>query len=140
MKKVKINLTKLKRSILSKNGGEYHNPQPKVHNTGLNRPPTLQQQIQRLLKNEMSLAAEKNDMETFDESNDFDITDEFDQSELESSYQLLQEEIPDTVKEKEIKKQARPLESVEASEHRPKNEGKAEVSPEPKPEVETDKK
>lgn len=68
-------LSKLKRSMLDENGRETPNPRPKDVAIGL-RPPSLQEQIQRLIKVELSEQMQKQGAETFEEANDFEVDDE----------------------------------------------------------------
>lgn len=73
-------------------GREYPNPK-KLVLTGISRPPTLKEQIQRVLRTELSRQADEQGFETFEESQDFDIEEE---SEPLSGYELneMVEEVP----------------------------------------------
>lgn len=58
-------------------GKELNNPVPVVLATGLNRPLTLAQQIDRILHHRLSREASRQGFETLEESEDFDIDDDF---------------------------------------------------------------
>lgn len=136
------NKSKITTALLTPGGSEINNPNPKILAAGIGRPATLQEQIQRCLRQELSTRSAEEGNETFEESNDFDIDDTFDSKEPSSEYDLMEEEYlaapkppaAETKKPlKENEKQARQLKSVEASEHQDPEDRKAEVSPEPKP-------
>lgn len=57
-------------------GKELLNPNPLVSVHPLERPPTLREQIQRVLRGELSRQASMQGMESFEESQDFDIEDD----------------------------------------------------------------
>lgn len=69
--------SKLRRSMLDENGHETPNPKPHDLDVGL-RPPSLQEQIQRLVRNELSNQVQNQGAETFDEANDFDVPEDDD--------------------------------------------------------------
>lgn len=48
--------------------------------TGFRKPETLQEQVARLVRNQVSREAEEAGYESFDEADDFDVEDEFDPS------------------------------------------------------------
>lgn len=85
-------LKTLKESMLDDNGWEMPNPVPHNLDIGLDRPPTLQEQIQRVLRTELSRQAEMQGRETFDESVDFEVTDDFDADPPNTKYTVLEEE------------------------------------------------
>jgi len=87
------NKEKLKTGHLDDQGREINNPKSDLLKTGLNRPLTIQQQIQRVMRVELSRKAEEAEMETFEEATDFEIEDEFENADEESIYQM-EEEIP----------------------------------------------
>lgn len=93
-KKLMEDLTKLAYGMLNEKGHEVFNPTPKVLHTGVNRPPTLQEQIQRVLRINLSEQAEAQGAETFEESNDFDVVDEFDSIDNapDSQYTIMEDE------------------------------------------------
>lgn len=84
-------LVKLINSFLDDRGREIPNPRPKVVDSGLRRPPTLREQIARVLRTELSLRADKNEMDTFTEANDFEVMETFNE-EPSSRYELMEEE------------------------------------------------
>lgn len=61
---------------LDENGHEVPDPRPMQIPAGFKRPETLQEQVQRLIRGEMSRRAAEQGMETFEESEDFDIDDD----------------------------------------------------------------
>lgn len=68
---------KLRRSIIDDNGYEIPNPVPTDLDVGL-RPPSLQEQIQRLVRNELSQQMATQGAETFEEANDFEMPEDED--------------------------------------------------------------
>lgn len=52
---------------------EYPDPTPVEMPLGFKRPPTLQEEIQRLIRVQMSQAAQDSGMETFEEADDFEV-------------------------------------------------------------------
>lgn len=96
---------------------ELPNPIPKVIPTELDRPLTIQEQIQRIVRINISRQAEKNEMESWDEANDFDIPDE---TEMSSPYEYseMQEEFIKQIQEPEVPKE----EKEEADQRPPANE------------------
>lgn len=82
-------LDSLVSSLLDSHGHEVPNPVPHSPPSGLLRPPTLQDQIKRLLRIEVSRQAQQQGRETFDEANDFDIGD-MDDAPM-SRYQMVDE-------------------------------------------------
>lgn len=68
-------LNKLTSSYIDKNGHEVCNPKPEEIVIG-KRPPSLKEQIQRLVKVELSEQAGAQEFETWEEANDFDIEDD----------------------------------------------------------------
>lgn len=65
-------LSKLSESLLHSDGSELPNPVPISVPGRLERPLTLQEQIQRLMRIELSRQASVQGNETFDEANDLD--------------------------------------------------------------------
>lgn len=87
-------LTQLMTSYLCpETGAEYNNPKPLHMDSGLDRPPTLAEQIDRVMRRHISNKAMDQGFETLEESQDFSIDDAFENSE-ESIYQIVDEEIP----------------------------------------------
>lgn len=82
------------RVSMIKDGIEYPNPIPKEVNVGFKRPPTLQEQIKRLIRKDLSLQALEQGMESEEEANDFEVDDGFETSEPVSKYVLMDEEFP----------------------------------------------
>lgn len=70
-------LETLGKAVHTPDGRELHNPIPKVAHLGLGRPLTLQEQIQRLLRVELSRQAAAQEHETFEEAQDFNVGDDF---------------------------------------------------------------
>lgn len=86
-------LKELSNSLIGiEDGKEYPNPTKNVL-TGISRPPTLKEQIQRVLRNELSRQVQAQGYETFEESQDFDIEDD---AEPLSGYEISEmvEEVP----------------------------------------------
>lgn len=83
-------LKELGSAYLDENGREMLNPIPVNLGVNMERPLTLQEQIQRVLKSNLSLQAQEQGMETFEESNDFEIDDE-DPDPIQSPYELQEE-------------------------------------------------
>lgn len=88
-----IELTDLTHAILTEDGKERNNPKPLVIHSDLTRPLSLQDQIKRLLKTELSMQAHELGMETLEEANDFDVEDDFD-TEPPSDYEQMVDEEP----------------------------------------------
>lgn len=63
---------------LDKNGHEIPDPQPIAIPAGFKRPETLAEQVQRLVRTQVSQLAQARGAETFEESEDFDVDDELD--------------------------------------------------------------
>lgn len=85
-------LSELGSAIIADNGKEINNPKPVVLHTGIKRPPTLQEQIHRVLRGRLSREAEQQGYETLEESQDFDVENE--DTEPDTIYQVLEDEIP----------------------------------------------
>lgn len=85
------NIEKIRKTYLDEEGREVGNPTPLVHHTGINRPLTLQEQIQRLIKHNLAQQAYVQGMETFDEANDFDAEES---TNMDSKYTIMDEEPP----------------------------------------------
>lgn len=83
-------LCKLMEAKLDERGHELCNPIPKDLAPSLGRPPTLQQQIQRLVRVHLSQQAMNQGMETFEESEDIEPDDE---PEIRSEYELMHDEV-----------------------------------------------
>lgn len=97
---LKKNLEDLATAMLDENGSEWLNPVPHTLHTGVNRPLTLQEQIQRVMKVQLSEQMAAQGQESFDEANDFDVDDPFDQQLDDSKYTLMAEEEPDMTLER----------------------------------------
>lgn len=65
-------LKKLRRAMI-KDGIEFLNPTPVAIPIGMERPPSLKEQIQRVLRTELSMQAAAQGEETFEEADDFDV-------------------------------------------------------------------
>lgn len=85
-------LKDLRSAMLDDEGREVLNPLPTVTNTDI-RPPSLQEQIQRLVRTELSRQVQQQGAETFEEANDFDVPDDDIPADT-SPYTLLEEEEP----------------------------------------------
>ncbi len=92
-KKTYKKLSALRSAYIDDRGREVNNPKP-IHIAGEARPPTLQERIQRVMRQELSKEAAAQEMETFEESQDFDVDDEFEVDEPYTPYQIMEEEIP----------------------------------------------
>lgn len=71
--------------MLNENGHEVPDPRPMARPLHISAPETLAQQIQRMVRSELSRRAEAQGFETFEEAEDFDVGDE---PELASPYEL----------------------------------------------------
>lgn len=87
-------LTKLTTSYLNEFGEEVNNPKPMAIPSGLKRPPTLQEQIKRVLRTELSRQVSEQGMETFEEAFDFDVDED---PEPMGKYDVMEDEVPLTV-------------------------------------------
>lgn len=85
-------LCTLESSELDERGRELPNPKPLVLDLS-GRPPTLKEQIKRVLREEISQQAMEQGFETWEESHDFDVEDEFD-VEPSSAYEIMEDEVP----------------------------------------------
>lgn len=80
-------------------GREIPNPVPLFQDVDIEIPLTLQERIQRCLRQEFSRQAYDQGFESIDEANDFDIDEDFDSSLPVSPYEMKEDfmpEIPDT--------------------------------------------
>lgn len=67
-------------------GRQIPDPRPVEVPLGYTRPPSLQEEIKRFVRNELSLRAREQGVETFEEADDFDIPEEED--EFVSEYEV----------------------------------------------------
>lgn len=88
----------LTKAQLNEDGHELLNPVPVNVNIDLEKPLSLKEQIQRLMRNELSLQADLQGHETFEEANDFDVEDEFFDDNM-SGFEVLEDEVPLTAQE-----------------------------------------
>lgn len=65
---------------IDSSGCEKLDPTPASLPVGFHRPPTLQEQIRRLVRSELSDAASKHGAESFEEADDFNVGDDLDPS------------------------------------------------------------
>lgn len=65
-------------SDLDKNGHEIPDPTPRAIPSGFRRPETLAEQIQRMVRTHVSVAAEQSGADNFEDADDFDTGDEED--------------------------------------------------------------
>lgn len=61
---------------IGEDGKEYGDPTPMAPPAHLRRSLTMSEQIQQMIRREVSRRAEESDMETFEEADDFDIDDD----------------------------------------------------------------
>lgn len=76
---------------LNNEGAEINDPKPISVPTGIQRPLTLQEQIKRLMRVELSRASVDNGYESWEEANDFNVGDG--DEPLETQY-TMKDEIP----------------------------------------------
>lgn len=62
--------------LYGEKAGPKMDPTPMAIPAGFKRPPTLAEQVQRLVRGALSQAAAEKGLETFEEANDFDIPDD----------------------------------------------------------------
>lgn len=65
-------------SRLNSKGQEIPDSTPVEVPAGFKRPPSLEEQVQRLIRTSLSEWAERNEMETFEEAEDFEVGEDFD--------------------------------------------------------------
>lgn len=85
-------LKKLTHARLTMDGKELFNPTPIAIQTGPGRPLSIQDQIKRILRVEVSRQMEEQGEETFDESIDFEVGDPFDYDDPITKYNLMVED------------------------------------------------
>lgn len=99
----------LAKSELMEDGRELPNPEPLVIHTGLERPLTLNEQIQRCMRQEISRQVAAQGMETFEESQDFEVEEPFDSEMPVSVHEMTEEEpLPNNVQDPEQVPAAQP--------------------------------
>lgn len=81
-------------NLLDKYGREIADPRPVAVPSGLQRPLSLKEQVQRLMREELSTQAMMQGRESFEEADDFDVEDGFDTDMVASKYELVQDEFP----------------------------------------------
>lgn len=84
------------RLTFTKEGRELPDPTPLELPAGTKRPETLQDQIRRLIRTDVSAYAEDHGAESFEDANDFDIDD--DEPESRATHHELHEEVVDEFK------------------------------------------
>lgn len=90
-KKTVQDLTKLRHAMLDSKGREINNPKPLF--VGIEpKSRSFHDEIQRILRVELSHQAQLQGRETFEESQDFDVEDGFEAQEQLSLYTMLDEE------------------------------------------------
>lgn len=90
---LKKDIESLVTSYLTECGKEVQNPLPRAVHFPLCKTETLQDQIKRLLRTELSSQAAAQGEETFEEANDFDVPDdEFDSEPNPTLFELADEE------------------------------------------------
>lgn len=79
-------MEKLVRAVIDADGREINNPVPVAQNIRIDRPPTMQEQIKRVLRSEINKRALEKETETYEESIDFVMDD--DEGEPLSGYEV----------------------------------------------------
>lgn len=77
----------IRKAQLDEKGHEIPDPTPLRLPIGFKEPESLQSQIQRMVRGELSRAASENGFETFEESDDFEIEDD-DQFDIVTPYEM----------------------------------------------------
>lgn len=77
----------LNRCDYDEHGRELCNPVPLEVDVSLQKPLSLKERVQRLLRNELSQQVSAQGFETFEESQDFDVYDDFDVPEALTPYE-----------------------------------------------------
>jgi len=85
------NLESLARAFLSPEGKEVNNPKPLFLELTPKKM-SAREEIQRILRVELSHQAQMQGQETYEEANDFDIDEDFDKEELQTKYTIMEEE------------------------------------------------
>lgn len=109
----------LRGSIINDQGKEVNDPTP-LFIAGESKPLSLQEQIQRVLRVEVSKQAQDQGYESIEEAEDFDVEDSFDVKEPITKYEMMEDEylmesnttppagsVPDRGNDK-VKKEAEP--------------------------------
>lgn len=103
------------RARMDEKGRELHNPEPAHEVLPHQRPLTLREQIQRVIRDNVSREAMESGHETFDEANDFDVGTEF-ETDPSSKYELMEDEvIEDTIQEPDAPQETEPEEQAAES-------------------------
>lgn len=119
-------LTGLIHAELDSNGRELLNPVPVNTNIDLEKPLSMQEQIERLMRGHLSMQAQAQGHETFEEANDFDIDDEF-MNEPLSGYEVqeLEEEYitsqPNAPEDQNLQPEANEVPTEETASEVPKD-------------------
>ena len=131
-------LTDIVTAFLTSDGKEVNNPKPTINYTPINKPPTLEEQIQRLMRNELSTVAHDRGMETYEESQDFDVDEDPQEPEpypvMENEYINDQHPTQEDQAEKgqDVKaSQTEGLSGSETSEKPPSDDPKTDSNPDP---------
>jgi len=105
-------------------GKEVNDPNP-LFLPAMKKPLTLQEQIKRVLRTEISQQAAHQGLESWEDANDFDVEDDFDSQEADSKYVYLEEETPiERPKGKKTsQKKVEKVTSKEETPESPKNSG-----------------
>lgn len=86
------------KAVLTEDGSEILDDRKKAMPVGLKRPPSLLEQIRRLMRGPLAQEARENEMETFEEANNFDAEDP-EEAELFSGYEIGPDDLPVTTSE-----------------------------------------
>lgn len=128
-KKTVKKLTKLRTAMLDSKGREILNPKQMQIPVGMKKPQSLQDQIKKILREEVSMQAQAQEKESWEEANDFDVKDDFETDLIESQYELVELE-EEFVKQNPFKpKQKKPI-GNEGSEKPSKEESTKKVKTE----------
>lgn len=111
----------MNKTRLNEIGQEVLNPKPLAIPLGFQRPPTLQEQVRRLMRYEYNLMkqATGDDIETPEEADDFDVGDDFDIDPV-SGHEYIDPEIDPKVMPQETLREEIQKEDKTTSEEIPK--------------------
>lgn len=90
-------LQTLTKAHLDKNGSEVGNPKPLVIYTELNKPRTMKDEVERILRHSLSRQMARQGHETEAEANDFEVGEDIVPENYDSQFTLMEEEVPHDV-------------------------------------------